>query len=1595
MGFWRSFQPIGHVFLAALWAVASFASPTPSFSAGASDALTNDLAFFAGIADRTSGTRGSAQAADFIVKRMEEAGLKDVGTQRFQAPVPEVLSASLEADGETLDVYPWGPNVVYLSMTPKEGLGGRLVYVGDGALERFDGKPVQGNIVLMDMDSRENWMNAPLLGASALVFLGDKDTNSGGFKEKNIPTPIAFPRFWVPAETGLKLKRLAEGEAGQAVLRCRTRWQNKTLENILGFLPGRHPKLKNELIVLDAFYDSTSHILGLAPGADEALSISMLLHVARELVKNPPERSVLFLATGGNSQSLAGMRHFIWAITTRKKLLRKEGKDLEDKKRIIDRDLDLLQQEVDPLELKDPADQSRILRLLVEKAKDKADILTRESQYRRLLGSEGPDGEFEEARPYRLLSWTTTLDSLQPSQKPLATQLLREVAPDLKARQRDVKLRLQAAKSTNRVRNLVDEYNPVLFLSLHLSSNSPYLGIVELGDTYPVRENVRRMVRASRLSTLLHQTGVQEEKALGLPSMIKDTSMGNDDEGAGKCIAHPCLCCDVAAIAGLPAVSLSTLEDNRSWWSTPNDTLDRVNMENVGKMATLLPGVLGRLFSNPSLHTGSEGGIRGLASLEGRAMFVRQGELFPDQPAPGTIVSVMQKNTIFRGMVHEDGSFFIPGLANSRVALEKLIVEPYGLDPETGRISQAADKKQTGKINYRVKVKTDLATISLVMFRCRQTDIVPIFNPKTLGYLTKVELLDASTETTPLKHWYSRIDGRNTMAISVLLEKGTRFKLILSESLLSKDFFLLNGSPRNPNGSGFLIGDPPMLPLAPFQVAKDLHQLVGGRLTNLFEHGIVNRHLESLYESSSRELTQAEEQLTIKQFSKARQFIGSALAKFIDVYDEIERNQRDVLAGVMFFIALFVPFAHCMERYLFAFRGIYQQLTAFFVILLMTIFTIRALHPAFQLTYSPMVVIIAFFIVGLSLSVSWIIFMRFEEQMAQSENRAAHLQTPEASKWQSFGAGFAIGVSNLNRRKLRTGLTCLTLIILTFTVMSFTNVKSLHRTMRTLIAEGNPYEGILLRHQFRMALTLLPLDDMENRFRDQAVIWPKGWIEPSRTSDRGLAGVYTDRGSVQLEGVLGLGAGAPTYFRDIITHGRWFEHGEANAILLPVSVARSLGLDPAKDLNAPVQLMGDAYRVVGFFDGQILQSRRDLDQELITPAYEEKGQGEELTEAEIEAMQSGEEIIPQIQKFRNANANLTAILPFNRVLEYGGRLRAVSIIPTSRDMNPLDAADQLSTWLGFPLFVGKDGTWYHSASTTLRYQGVANLAIPILIVVFITLNTMIGHVHERQREIGTYTSVGLAPTHVGFLFIVEALSLAVISTVIGYILAQLSAKTLGNTTLFSELTFNYSSLASVACMFLVFSVVFLAALYPARMAARIAMPDVERSWTLPEPEADIIDMTLPFLFKYEEEKGIMGFLNAYYVSHQDVAQETFIADQTEMNLENPELCECRLPGPLCILLRTNLWLEPFDFGIKQRIHLHCCPSPDNPGYLEIAIRMIRLSGERSAWVRANRNFIKALRKQLLLWRFLDAKAKLHYVGLVPFEYEGQMEGAFS
>ena len=153
-----------------------------------------------------------------------------------------------------------------------------------------------------------------------------------------------------------------------------------------------------------------------------------------------------------------------------------------------------------------------------------------------------------------------------------------------------------------------------------------------------------------------------------------------------------------------------------------------------------------------------------------------------------------------------------------------------------------------------------------------------------------------------------------------------------------------------------------------------------------------------------------------------------------------------------------------MERLLFSYANIYKRIIAFSIILILLIALIYNVHPAFRLAYSPMVVILAFFIMGLSLMVTLIIFFRFEGEMTRLQTRAKMIQAEELGRWKAFVAAFMLGVSNLRRRRLRTALTCATLIILTFTIMSFTAVKSMRHHARLLYEPTAPYRGFLLKN---------------------------------------------------------------------------------------------------------------------------------------------------------------------------------------------------------------------------------------------------------------------------------------------------------------------------------------------------------------------------------------------------------------------------------------------------------------------------------------------------------------------------------------------------
>jgi cell division protein FtsX len=575
----------------------------------------------------------------------------------------------------------------------------------------------------------------------------------------------------------------------------------------------------------------------------------------------------------------------------------------------------------------------------------------------------------------------------------------------------------------------------------------------------------------------------------------------------------------------------------------------------------------------------------------------------------------------------------------------------------------------------------------------------------------------------------------------------------------------------------------------------------------------------------------AEQALAGFQYDRFMEESRTSWALASRIYNDVERTQKDVLFGVLFYIALFVPFSYCLERLLFAFVDIHKRIVAFLLILGVVIGLIYSVHPAFQLTYSPVVVILAFFILGLSVIVALIITGRFEQEMVLLQQRARHMKGSEISRTKAFAAAFVLGVSNLRRRPIRTALTCVTLIILTFTIMSFTSVKSMRHRGRLRLKEQSSYQGLLLKTLNWDSLPSEALDTVENKFQGQAVVVPRVWLEAKDRTKATVVPIHLDGKEVLAKGVVGLNYREPqvSQLENILSCGRWFRKDERQVVLLSDRLARSLGISLKQPEKATISFWGMDFQVVGCFRGEELETHVDLDGEPLTPVIFPSEAVMEVTEVEMEAIEAGEDVQAFQSRYQHIPGDLTVIMPYQTLMSLGGALKALAIKPTSPEATRTIARNLVDRF-GLTLFTGEsEGTFMYSASDALSYSGVPNILIPMLISVFIVLNTMIGSVYERKREIGVYTSVGLAPFHVSFLFIAEALAFAVLSVVLGYLLAQTCAVVFATTSLWQGITVNYSSLAGVAAMILVIMVVLISVIYPSRVAAAIAIPDACRS----------------------------------------------------------------------------------------------------------------------------------------------------------------------
>ncbi|MFT5700304.1 MAG: ABC-type lipoprotein release transport system permease subunit [Desulforhopalus sp.] len=1546
--------------------------------------LRKSIETFSSFESRTTGSNGYRKSVKFIKDELEAIDLVPKSFF-YDLPVRRFLGAQIKLNGKD---YPLTP-LIYNAITPEATDGtitAPVYYVGKGNLTDLDGKDLKNSIVLLDFDSGRNWQRLASLGVKAAIFLqGSTSQAKMFFSEKEELTPLQFPCFFMEKKEAesifgtLAYQTKPVAESVELASRCV--WENTLAENIYTVIEGSDPDLKQQLLIIESFFDNKEYVAGNSPGADAASSIATFLELANNLKKNSPGRSVLLLATSGHAQTLAGMRDAMWSLNARSKDLRNQKRALAKELTKQQESLQLLESLTFPLKADKERDilVSQSIRLSINSAVDqisrdlmqlrmidhgvKQKELTAETAIQRLL--------------YRRLGWAETFHNLPPEQLLLLQQILPQAIERHQRAVKSIKRQQKSLKSATSFRNTVRDFEIGAVVSLHLSGHGSGLGAFNDGWLYNLKQTVNRTSIYSPLAQLLEdaaETGPVSTR-VSYQDTLRPSHLRTWDSWF---FDQPALGGEVSALAGYLGFTLVTTGDGRQLWGTPSDVIENLDWPYIYEQAQLVEHFIYTLATTDRLHN-DKFPRDGFVTVNARTNLLLQGELFANFPASDTTILGYQGLNKFHAMVDELGYFSIKGLADKKHVLDKLVIEGYKFDPQTGKAIWAIDKKETGKNNYRLKLLRKSMTTDLVMFNCRETTLFDLLEPRSFAYMTKLHLFDGRRDAPPEHFWYSRIDTRNSIISSIYTEPGTMLKLTLSDTVLTNKMILTHGSEDKHLGIGYPVDKYPAIFNTTFHAAKDAWTLLTPRINNLESHGIFDERINELKVRGMEALAISEAGFASLTYSEARAKAAEALALAARVYVQIEKTQKDVLFGVLFYIALFVPFAFVMERFLFSFANIYKRIVGFSAILILLITIIYNVHPAFDLAYSPMVVILAFFIIGLSFMVTLIIFFRFEDEMAVLQRKASHKRPEEITRWKAFTAAFFLGVSNLRRRRIRTILTCTTLIILTFTIMSFTTIKSNQKQVRLPFQDNAPYHGLLLKKVNRQSLPPQATDILVTSMTSINRPAPRVWLE-SKDPSRPVTVPLRNKGiQVEAQGLMGFSPNESyvTGLDQLLTSGRWFTDSDRTSIILEEQMATHLGI--TSGASETVQLWGAPFVVIGTFKGEDFDKVLDLDGEPLTPVIFPEEAGAEISEEELEAMESGDDVRSFQSRYRHIPAGQTAIVPARTLLAAGGHLKNIAVRPENPDTIK-EIATNLSDRFNLAIFTGeKDGVWLYNISDTMNYSGVPNIIIPLLISILIVLNTMISSVYERKGEIAVYTSVGLAPSHVAFLFVAEAMALAVISVVLGYLVAQVSAAILSNTSMWAGITVNYSSMAGVAAMILVILVVLISVIYPSRVAARIAIPDVNRTFKLPAPVDNRITVTLPFLMKFREHESIGGFIYSYLISHKDISHGLFstgpvdvvfscltVAEMVDMvnQSENPHELKC-------LHIRANIWLAPFDFGIMQTADIQFRPAREGEDFLEINITLQRRSGESGIWQRLNTSFLHEFRKQLLIWRSLD------------------------
>lgn len=1616
-----------------------------------------------GFGSRFMGTAGAGRTADHIREAYVDAGLEIIETAS-EAPVPVTLERTLRAaDGTALDgveIYPFFPNTYQPMVTPEGGITGRLVAATP--YPSRDHASLAGQIVVADLADpalRVNWKELVMLGAEAIIL-----THADGLQA--IPWTREDVLALSAGNGPLNLVRTAATPAllahiGETVcLRVRTAWRNVEHRTLLGVMRAANPAA--EALVVTVAFDAFSLLPDMADNPVAAVPVAIHLQLLKgmQAYRDTLKRDVWFVATGGRMSASAGERQvlsFIGSHAERREIALSWRADAE-----ANRAAQVQVERLNALVQRDGFLTDAVLTEAAQKSLAGADRAFFRDQFRYVINALAIEKDTERiARKSDFEREGGTDIKSEAFARYLAAS---EIYSQVQARAGDPPERLMNCGSAGE--SFLERFGLAPLVKARFAALEAHHrrqgAFLEQGLRISAAFGAYRQIAAfeSRLTplasdapeTITFLTGWSELKNDAVFADVLRAALHRLPAGerpdleayTGKPNAH-----DSRVRPGLgPWAGAIAGPDHWTSFGYAGFTLVHTGRKNAydlypapllkvapADFRTMARGLAATTESVLSLVHGD--GQFALPKKRNINMFDFTGTVYasgvgrsivPNHPVAGALVGRYSSADRHAGMLSWPLVFSdVYGCYSLRYT-----PLPFGPDDSNqyspmavtygaaGIIQYVKDSGATGQRIY-ASDGVSLASrsqggreVHLVLFRAVPVTILDMINPQTLQMFSDAQILRRSgLQPFPTE---CRMRAPSDGMVTAFVPPAERFHVTFTagsadnETVQTVRAFALGDDPDyvpDPaveiDGPGFLGECTPILHDVPWHVTRSMAQVNARRLDLQKRHGMADKLTLDFQQRC--ETRQEESGISGTPYRDRLQAAREALTYAILNHPVIRGNVSEAVIGIIWYLGLLVPFILFFEKLVFGFSDIRKQLVAHLLIFVTVFGMLRLLHPAFQMLRSSLMILLGFIIFLITSVVTMLLSGKFKENLEAIRQKQARVKGADVNTTGVLVTAFMLGLNNMHRRKVRTGLTCATLVLLTFVMICFTSVQS--NVVATATAIGRAaYQGLLIKNEDFAPISAAERSALGAKYAHRYLISTRSAYFGVQTWQQETFNPVIDAVSQPGDGSAARGVRFSTCLLfdhseplgrqlDMLTQRGWFtaEQQRKSAVTIPVMIpdtaAAELLITPAEvDAgNVFLTVSGTRCEVVGIFSAQSLSTLRDLDGRGILPFDVLAQQRIRLSGREVLAAEDA----PRLSADRtliSLGARFPAEVP---VMAGPDRIppRQVSIAvemppreyATSQgDVTPAvsyrGARETIDGYLeqsGRATYYGLDRfAFFGRRARTRSMAGMIDMLIPLVIAALTVVNTMRGSVYERRSEIFVYNAVGIAPRYIFFMFFAEAFVYSVTGAMLGYLLSQGTGRVLTLMGWTGGMNMNFTSLATVYASLTIAGAVFLSTWFPARSAMEIAAPAEDAGWKLPEPDGDRMRFMLPFTFDRRDRIAVLGFFARYFEDHGEGSSGAFFAGPPHIDIT--EGADVHGKDGAVPEVAVTIWLKPFDLGVSQQLTIQLPTDPETGEYIA-DVTLTRLSGSAESWERLNRRFIGRIRRHFLHWRAVTPGVK--------------------